>query len=128
MTTDCAATSMPKAAKREHGASAKQAAFIKKLQAMAERATAHGSLGTGNKLLGIYGSGRFFDGVDEVEPTLILHIDRALPGDPANVRRRFFLQWVWLAVAEDIEQHKAIVAHGDDFTDHPCRGISSTPS
>ena len=42
---------------------------------MAERATAHESLATGAKVLGIYGSGRFFDGVDEVEPTLILHID-----------------------------------------------------
>ena len=98
---------MPKSARREQGTSAKQAAFIKKLQAMAERATAHESVGTGAKVLGIYGSGRFFSGVDEVEPALILHI---VGGQEQHLRRRYFLQWVWLAVKENQERRIAIEA------------------
>jgi hypothetical protein len=115
---------MPKTARREQGTSAKQAAFIKKLQAMAERATAHACLGTGAKVLGIYGSGRFFDGVDEVEPALILHIVAPSYGGPEVLRRRYFLQWVWLAVMENKERRITIEAEAKrkweaKVADHP---------
>ena len=62
--------------------------------------------------LGIYGSGRFFNGVDEVEPALALHISRGpLPGaHQLELRRRYFLQLVWIAVNEDIVRHRTIAA------------------
>jgi len=85
--------------------SAKQAALAKRLQAMADRSSAHEGLAAGARVLGIYGSGRFFEGVNEVEPSLLVRVE---PSRNIYERRRHFLQWVWLAVCEDIDRHKAI--------------------
>ena len=86
--------------------SSKQAALSKKLQTMAERATAHAGLATGPKVMSIHGSGRFFDGVDEVEPELCVTVTRAND----YVRRKQFVQWVWLAVLERDARRRAMEA------------------
>ena len=87
--------------------SAKQATLAKKLQTMAERATAHAGLATGPTVLGIYGTGRFFDGVDEVSPEISVH---AVPHASLYERRTQFLQWVWLGVTENQQRHKVVEA------------------
>ena len=87
--------------------STKQAALAKKLQTMAERATAHAGLATGPTVLGIYGTGRFFDGVDEVSPVISVH---TAPDASLYKRRIQFLQWVWLGVTENQQRRKVVEA------------------
>jgi hypothetical protein len=87
--------------------STKQAALAKKLQTMAERATTHAGLATGPTVLGIYGTGRFFDGVDEVSPAISVH---AVPHTSLYERRAQFLQWVWLGVTENEQRHEVVEA------------------